>query len=824
MLTPTTTLSFEHQIFSVPAPSPSVDEGVLGLPPALRPVKYPKYAQVTGKPVVPYLNGPVLGNVEISPIFFNASATFQSDMISYYTFLPTSSYMTTLLEYNTPSQTIGYGKFMTSFSEFGYIKPKLSDSADIQPYLRNLVFNGTISPNANSYYPVHLSPGVSITHSVNGQSCVDFCGYHGFIYVADISTTTDYLIYGVMPDLSGACKYSCGDGTTLQNLQSVSSHEVVEAITDPLLDGWWHPTYGEVGDLCNAIKGTIPDSTGKLVTVQRVWSNRDSKCVVTANTTDVTTTTTTTTNTPATATPTLLTYKGGPLLSNIEVSAIFYGENSLQSRIEEYYSFITDSDWMNIFSEYNTPRYQIGHGTFKASITETNPSLKTLDVMTDIVTYLRNLVISGKINPNSQSYYAFHASPNINISYYGRQLCVNTCSVTGIIDISDISPTYEYLRYGVLPDFTSCTVCGKSPDSFSNLAALSSVQLAQSVVNGGAGVGKTGWTALNGGIADLGCYWKQYPLFNSDRTKAYTVQKLWSNKDQKCVGSVSATPTTSTSTQTQSVPTKTAPPKLLTYYRGPLIASVDVTVLFYGSSTIQDRIKNYYSFILSSSWMDTLTQYSTATIKITPGQLSGTYTEPDAPLTTIDVARDIEPYLRNLVTTGKIKPTANTFYPIHFGQEKSIFSNGKQFCSGACSYYPSVIDISDISATKYLFYGVNPDPTGCNYCGKSVDNFNNMVMLASAQLAQAVVNPAMNKGSTTHNYYYVINYHLHYINTDNNHFNNYNHNHNNKHYKFNHHKNHHNFKNNHLIQNNHNKDKHYHQNYHYHNYKNNHYN
>ncbi|KAI8833161.1 hypothetical protein BJ741DRAFT_579834 [Chytriomyces cf. hyalinus JEL632] len=744
MASPTTALSFEHPLLSFPDPVPTLDEGVLGLPPALRPVKYPSYGQITGKPIVPYLNGTVLSNVEISPIFFNASATFQSDMISFYKFLPTSSYMTTLLEYNTPSQTIGYGKYITSYVEFGSIKPKIIDSVDIQPYLRNLVFNGTISPNENSYYPVHLSPGVSISHSINGQSCVDFCGYHGYIYVADVSTTAEYLVYGVMPDLSGACKYSCGDGTILQNLQSVSSHEAIEAITDPLLDAWWHPTYGEVGDLCNAIKGTLPDSTGKLVTVQKVWSNRDSKCVVTANVTTVTdvTTSTTTQNTPATATPSLLTYKGGPLLSNPEVSTVFYGENSLQSRIEEYYSFITDSSWMNIFSEYSTAGYQVGRGTFKTSVVEINPQLKALDVTTDIVTYLRNLVISGRINPNSQSYYAFHVAPNINVSYYGRQLCVNTCSVTGVIDISDISPTHEYLRYGVLPDFANCSVCGRSPDSFSNLAALSSVQLAQSVVNGGAGVGKAGWTASNGGIADLGCYWKQYPLFNADRTKSFTVQKLWSNKYQKIQQPIHQEQVTSIY-----VTTKTAPSKLMTYYRGPLIASADVTILFYGSSGIQGRIKNYYSYILNSTWMDTLTQYNTSTIKITAGKLSGTYTENDASLTSLEVVKDIEPYLRSLVSTGKIKPTANTFYPIHFGQGISIFSNGKQFCKGACSYYPSVIDISDISSTKYLFYGVIPDPTGCNYCGKSVDNFNNMVMLASAQLAQAVVNPAMNKGA-----------------------------------------------------------------------------
>jgi hypothetical protein len=68
-----------------------------------------------------------------------------------------------------------------------------------------------------------------------------------------------------MPDLGGACSSGCGDGAPQDNIIEVSSHELIEAITDgafgqatssgpPL--AWYDETNGEIGDICVGNAGT----------------------------------------------------------------------------------------------------------------------------------------------------------------------------------------------------------------------------------------------------------------------------------------------------------------------------------------------------------------------------------------------------------------------------------------------------------------------------------------------------------------------------------------------------------------------------------------
>ena len=67
---------------------------------------------------------------------------------------------------------------------------------------------------------------------------------------------------------------------------SVSSHELVEAVTDPQVGiatslsyplGWYDATNGEIGDICNQQHGTI-NSGGQTFTVQLEWSNSEGAC------------------------------------------------------------------------------------------------------------------------------------------------------------------------------------------------------------------------------------------------------------------------------------------------------------------------------------------------------------------------------------------------------------------------------------------------------------------------------------------------------------------------------------------------------------------
>ncbi|KAJ3412609.1 hypothetical protein HDV05_000477 [Chytridiales sp. JEL 0842] len=240
-----------------------------------------------------YYGGPVISNVEVFVIFYGPTTRWQSQVMDYYRFITDSVHMDFLTEYNTPKQKIGRGKVIGSHVETRNLRTFLEDGKDIQTYLLSLVQAGIIQPTANTYYPMHFPLGTTISQQ-GDLSCVQFCGYHGTVDLARIGyTKTRYLYYGIMPDPgTGNCQYGCGQGTTFQNLCSVASHEIVEAVTDPGVGlatsynfplAWYHATHGEIGDICNAIQGQLTGPDGKVWTVQKEWSNVEQDCIITRN-------------------------------------------------------------------------------------------------------------------------------------------------------------------------------------------------------------------------------------------------------------------------------------------------------------------------------------------------------------------------------------------------------------------------------------------------------------------------------------------------------------------------------------------------------------
>ena len=58
-------------------------------------------------------------------------------------------------------------------------------------------------------------------------------------------------------------------------MTAISSHELCEAITDPVPGtGWYDDTNGEIGDICAWNFKTVAGYTVKLE-----WSNQQGKCV-----------------------------------------------------------------------------------------------------------------------------------------------------------------------------------------------------------------------------------------------------------------------------------------------------------------------------------------------------------------------------------------------------------------------------------------------------------------------------------------------------------------------------------------------------------------
>ncbi|TPX78128.1 hypothetical protein CcCBS67573_g00613 [Chytriomyces confervae] len=250
-----------------------------------------------------YYGGPVLTKVEVQPIFYGAFAEeTKSTLSSFYSFLTNSEYTDFIAdEWSVTGQKIEHGSVLPSITYSGALVGSLDDATYTKQLLRNMIKAGTIKPNSNSYYPIYLGPGVNATQGSH-VACVHFCGYHGTVDISDISTTTKYLYYAILPDQAGWCMGGCGDSEDpFENLMSISAHEFAEAVTNPAIGvakslgsplSWYLMGYGETGDILththektsahtgNTIQETMTDTvTGKTWVVQKLWSNKYQMCM-----------------------------------------------------------------------------------------------------------------------------------------------------------------------------------------------------------------------------------------------------------------------------------------------------------------------------------------------------------------------------------------------------------------------------------------------------------------------------------------------------------------------------------------------------------------
>ena len=252
----------------------------------------PQHNNATSKLV--YFGGPVIGNVKIVVVFWGSKvdAPTQSGIGDFYTAVTKSSYMDWLKEYNTDikavdgrdgtNQQIGRGSYAGAIT----IQPKVTsgtiDDAAIQDELQAQIDSGKLpKPDGNTLYMTYFPPGLKIT-AFGAASCSEFCAYHGF----KGDPKSDHFYYGVMPDLGGACSFGCGFAAHMTNVTAISSHEFIEAITDPFPTPGTTPAYpqawnttdgSEAGDLCAGTNNSLKAGS-KTFAVQSEWDNSANGC------------------------------------------------------------------------------------------------------------------------------------------------------------------------------------------------------------------------------------------------------------------------------------------------------------------------------------------------------------------------------------------------------------------------------------------------------------------------------------------------------------------------------------------------------------------
>jgi hypothetical protein len=235
------------------------------------PLHPPKHAATTGAPHLTYRNGPLLTAVEVFTIFWGqrwqqqANRNISDQMNGFFDYILTSKLIDLLHEYSVPGKTIGHGKRIGTVNLTSSEPGSSVEDGTIQQLLTKQIDSGSLpAATANTLYFVFLPPGTQVVQG-GSASCKTFCGYH--------DATPSSVFYAVMP--YPGCPGCTGGLAPLDALTSTSSHELCEAITDPIPgQGWYDDNYGEIGDIC-AWKTRVLDGH----TIQLEWSNAADACV-----------------------------------------------------------------------------------------------------------------------------------------------------------------------------------------------------------------------------------------------------------------------------------------------------------------------------------------------------------------------------------------------------------------------------------------------------------------------------------------------------------------------------------------------------------------
>ncbi len=247
---------------------------------------------VQGSGNLQYHGGPVMANTaQVYAIFWEppgsfVSPTYNDLILRYFGDVGSSKLYRNNRQYrevsgNRPKNAVLSDSWIDTAH---YPSAALSD-ADIQNEVTHAQqVNGWTSTMDHIFF-VFTAKGETIC--INSQTCSFqlFCAYHNFF-----GTNT---IYAVMP-YAGTLLNGCGiPGGTSPNGNidadseiNITSHEQIEAATDPMLSAWYDAQGSEIGDKCAWTFGSVSSNganvqrNGNPYIVQQEWDNKHQNCVL----------------------------------------------------------------------------------------------------------------------------------------------------------------------------------------------------------------------------------------------------------------------------------------------------------------------------------------------------------------------------------------------------------------------------------------------------------------------------------------------------------------------------------------------------------------
>jgi hypothetical protein len=224
--------------------------------------------------------------------------------------------------------------------------------------------------------------------------------------------------------------------------------------------------------------------------------------------------------------PPKLTYRGGPLLSSVEIFTVFWGKpwstaplKSTAQNLNKFFKYIVKSPLMTQMAEYSVPAYPIKHGSFKGTASISAPVLGA-SVTDSAIQHMLNQEISSNPKfpqPNANLLYFVFLQPGTTVVQGGAKSCQAFCGYHDNIN--------GQIFYAAMP-YANCNGCLGGLSTFDALTATSSHEMCEAITD--AIPGRGWYDDVHGEIGDI-CAWSFKKL------GAYNVQLEWSNKANKCI-------------------------------------------------------------------------------------------------------------------------------------------------------------------------------------------------------------------------------------------------------------------------------------------------
>jgi hypothetical protein len=201
---------------------------------------------------VTWHGGPVLPNVQIEKLYLGSSwntaggRDWVGKLDGFVGYLVQSPFMDAL---SRAGYGVGRGRAYQ-----GRILPYVLNSkqwlqdAAIRNAVQNAIYQGALQPNSNSLYVVYVEGGIGVVSSTGQVSTKDFLGYHSYFVGKDAAGRQAYIVYAVITLPVAPNPTSRGFPSDFAEVTSTTSHEIAEAVTDTLMNGWFDGQ-SEIGDL-----------------------------------------------------------------------------------------------------------------------------------------------------------------------------------------------------------------------------------------------------------------------------------------------------------------------------------------------------------------------------------------------------------------------------------------------------------------------------------------------------------------------------------------------------------------------------------------------